>query len=69
MMRWILDKVLSWSARSIVTLLCCLTVQRMIASEGYRCEMSTLLVAAACVIIAVRFWTPRCSCGEKHKQS
>jgi len=59
MIGWVARHLLWWAIRLGVTLAACVTLQNVIHGEGYRVELWTLLVAAACVIVTVRFWMPR----------
>jgi hypothetical protein len=59
MKTWFLERLFWFGARILVTLACCVTVQNIIAEEGYRCELKSIVLAAACVIVAVRFWMPK----------
>lgn len=58
MIAWALRHVVTLAARLAVTCAGVLTVHQLIALEGYRCELSTLFISAAAIIVAVRVWMP-----------
>jgi hypothetical protein len=43
--------------RLLITGACIFTIQSALTSEGFRIETKSLLVIAACVILAIRFWS------------
>ncbi len=58
MLAWMMRWVIWITIRVAVTLVCILTLQNVIHAEGYRVEFYTLVIAAVCVIVAVRMWMP-----------
>lgn len=46
MLFWVLERLFWFSFRVGVTLLACVTLQRIILEQGYRCELKTLEAAA-----------------------
>jgi hypothetical protein len=42
-----------------VTVLCMITVHRIMAQAGYRIDVWALCVATLCVLVATRVWAPR----------
>lgn len=58
MLEWALSRLFQLVIRLLVTLAACLTLQHLIQAEGYRCELWTLAVGAACIIIVTRLWMP-----------
>ena len=51
-----------WLSRLAITFGAACTMTTIIRWEGYRCELRTMLVAAAILIIMIRTWAP----GDKH---
>lgn len=45
--------------RTAVTVLCMITVHRVMAQAGYRIDVWALCVATLCVLVATRVWAPR----------
>lgn len=58
MLGWVGKNVSSIAWKLVLTLACCVTLQNIIKSEGYRCSLSTIIVAAACIIVVTRAWAP-----------
>lgn len=58
MIRWMIVWVWWATWRLAVSLACLLTIQNVIHLEGYRVELSTLLVTGACAILGIRIWMP-----------
>lgn len=58
MIAWATRHLVQLGIRLAVTLASCFTLQQVIQQEGYRCELSTLLVGAALAIIVLRLWMP-----------
>ena len=58
MLAWFAKNLFQLVVRLGTTLAACVTLQNVIHREGYRCELSTLLVGAAVAIVAVRVWMP-----------
>lgn len=56
MFAWMMRWVIWFAIRIAVTLACIVTLQNVIHAEGYRVEFYTLVIAAVCVIVAVRMW-------------
>lgn len=68
MFRWALGHIVWLVIRVVVTLVCCLTIKSVVHTEGYYLDLKVLLVSAACLIVGVRFWMPRCDCNKKSPQ-
>lgn len=58
MIPWLFRNVVQIGVRLLVTLVACISLQHIIQFEGYRCELNTLLLAAALVIVTTRVWAP-----------
>lgn len=58
MIAWAARHLFQLGVRLAVTLVACISLQRVIQQEGYRCELSTLLIGAALTIVALRVWMP-----------
>lgn len=54
-----INNILWFAIRCIVTLAGVYSLQTIIQREGYRAEFSTLLLAAIVSIVIIRFWIPR----------
>lgn len=58
MLDWAARRLFQLAVRLGFTLAGCVTLQRLIHEEGYRVELSTLLLASAVVVIVLRLWMP-----------
>lgn len=58
MLRWIINNIVWFSIRLVVTLACIFTIQNVIHQEGYLIPYKILLVGAICLIVGVRLWMP-----------
>lgn len=58
MLAWFGRHLFVLAARLVVTLAACVSLQRVIQEEGYRCELSSLLIGAALTIVCLRVWMP-----------
>ena len=59
---------IGWNAaRVVVTLVALVTIQNVIAQEGYRVEFHDLLIVAICAIISIRIWMPSHKCEKEFK--
>jgi uncharacterized membrane protein len=59
MIRWAAHHIGWFVIRIGVTLASILTIQHVIAQEGYRVETHDLIVCAVCLIIVNRLWLPK----------
>ena len=58
MIDWLLRSTFQLTTRLVATLAGCWTLQQVILREGYRCELSTLLIGAVVTIVVLRLWMP-----------
>jgi hypothetical protein len=59
MLAWALRHVVWFSLRVSLTVAGCITLQRIIQEEGYRCELKNLLASAAVTIVVLHVWMYR----------
>lgn len=58
MLNWIIANIVGFIWRIAVTLACILTIQNVSKISGYSIEFHTLLVAAICLIVNIKIWSP-----------
>lgn len=61
MLKWMVDVTSRIAWRLLLTLACCVTIENLIRSEGYRCSLSTIVIAAVAVVVVCRAWVS-CEC-------
>jgi predicted nucleic acid-binding protein len=59
MIKWAAHHILWFIIRMIATLACCYTINGLMIKEGYRIDIKDLLIAAACIVVFMRFWLPK----------
>lgn len=64
MIAWMAHRAGWFVIRIAVTLACAVTIHHLINKYGYKVDLSNVLLASVCAIIAIRMWMPSCSCSK-----
>lgn len=69
MIRWVLQNIVWFIIRLVVTAACLFTVKNVAHTNGYYISYDVLVVNAVCIIVAIRMWMPLCKEKQINKDT
>lgn len=64
MIAWVAHRIVWFLVRTAVTLACVFTIHNLVNQYAFKIDFKDILLASVCAIVAVRMWSPSCSCQK-----